>query len=206
MDKLPIFDRSGKQQAEVDLPASVFSYQGKDHLLYETVVNIRANQRQGNASTKTRMEVSGGGKKPWRQKGTGRARVGSTRSPLWRKGGTVFGPQPRDYSYALPKQSRRNALRLALTKKLAEGRILVLDEFAVKEPKTRAAAELLKPFNLGSALVVDKRENKDFFLAVRNIPGIKAVDASALNVLDVLKFEWLVLSRRALDSITEKLQ
>ncbi len=206
MEKLPIYDRSGKQRTEVELPKGVFSYEGNDHLIYEAVINIQANQRHGTACTKTRADVRGGGKKPWRQKGTGRARVGSTRSPLWRKGGTVFGPVPRDYSYSMPKKGRRNALRLALTRKLADGRILVLDELSIKEPKTREAAELLKPFNLTSAVVVDKRENKNLFLGLRNIPGIKAVDADILCVLDVVRYEWLVLSRRALDSVMERLK
>jgi len=206
MDKLPIYDRNGKQMAEIDLPESVFSYEGQAHLLYEVVLNTQARKRQGTASTKTRTEVRGGGKKPWRQKGTGRARAGSIRSPLWRKGGTVFGPRPRDYSYDLPKKSRRNGLKLALTGKLAEGRLIVLDDLTVKEPKTAETLEVLKPFNLDSALVVDKRDNRNLFLAIRNLAGIKAVDADGLNVLDVLKFEWLVMSRRALESVMERLK
>ncbi len=206
MEKLPIYDRSGKQRTEVELPEGVFSYEAKDHLIYEAVVNIQANQRLGTASTKTRGEVRGGGKKPWRQKGTGRARVGSITSPIWRKGGTVFGPLPKDYSYSMPKKSRRNALRLALTKKLGEGRIVIVDELSVKEPKTREGAELLKPFNLGTALVVDIKDNKNLFLALRNLPGIKAVDAEIINVFDVVRHEWLVLSKRALDTVMERLK
>jgi len=206
MGKLQVFDRSGKPAAEVELLDSVFAYPEKGHLVYEAVVNYLANQRQGTAGTKTRAEVSGGGKKPWRQKGTGRARVGSTRSPLWRKGGTVFGPQPRDYSYELPKKARRNALRSALSQKLAAGLVLVLSELDLKEPKTKEAAALLKAFHLDSALFVDGAENKNLFLAVRNLPRAKAVEVRTLNVYDVLNHKWLVFSQRALESAMERLK
>ncbi len=206
MAKLQVFDRSGKKAAELDLPAGVFSAPARGHLIYEAVVNYRANQRQGTAATKTRAAVRGGGRKPWRQKGTGRARVGSTRSPLWRKGGTVFGPQPRDYSYELPKKARRNALRSVLSGKLSDHHLLVLDEIEIPAPKTKEAATLLKTFQLDSALIVDSRENANLFLAVRNLPGVKAVDVRTLNVYDILAHEWLVFSRRALASIMERLK
>ena len=206
MEKLPIFDLSGKQTSSVALPQSVFAYAGKKHLLYEAVVNFLANQRQGTAATKTRGEVRGGGKKPWRQKGTGRARVGSIRSPLWRKGGTVFGPVQRDYGYRMPKQARRNALRLALAQKLSEERLLVLDDIVLSEPKTKAAAALLKTFSLDSALLVDRKDNKNLFLAARNLAGAKVVDVGSLNIYDVLRHKWLVFSRRAFESAMEKLK
>jgi large subunit ribosomal protein L4 len=206
MGKLPVFDRTGKPAAEVELPDSVFAYPDKGHLVYEAVVSYRANQRQGTAATKTRRDVSGGGKKPWRQKGTGRARVGSTRSPLWRKVGTVFGPQPRDYSTELPKKARRNALRSVLSRKLADSLILVLDEIALKEPKTKEAAALLKAFHLDSVLFVDAPENRNLFLAVRNLPRAKAVDVRTLNVYDALNYKWLVFSQRALESAMERLK
>jgi large subunit ribosomal protein L4 len=206
MGKLQVFDKSGKPAAEMDLPESVFAYPDKGHLVYEAVVNYRANQRQGTAATKTRADVRGGGRKPWRQKGTGRARVGSTRSPLWRKGGTVFGPQPRDYSYELPKKARRNALRSVLSQKLSANQILVLREFDLKEPKTKEAAALLKAFKLDSALLVDSHENTNLFLAVRNLPGVKAIDVRTLNVYDVLNYQWLVFSQRALVSAMERLK
>jgi large subunit ribosomal protein L4 len=206
MGKLQVFERSGKKAAELDLPAGVFSYPEKGHLVYEAVVNYRANQRRGTAATKTRASISGGGRKPWRQKGTGRARVGSTRSPLWRKGGTVFGPQPRDYSYEIPRKARRNALRSVLSGKLSERRILVLSELDIPAPKTKEAAALLKTFKLDSALIVDSRENTNLFLAVRNLPGVKAVDAQSLNAYDILSHEWLVFSQRALASIMERLK
>jgi len=206
MAKLQVFDKSGKPGAEMDLPAGVFSYPEKSHLIYEAVINYRANQRQGTASTKTRANVSGGGKKPWRQKGTGRARAGSNRSPLWKKGGTVFGPQPRDYSYELPKKARRNALRSVLSQKLSENQILVLDAFDIKEPRTKEAAALLKALKLDSALLVDSHENTNLFLSVRNLPKVKAVDVKTLNIYDVLNYKWLVFSQRALESTMERLK
>jgi large subunit ribosomal protein L4 len=206
MGKLQIFDQTGNPAAEVELPDSVFAYPDKGHLVYEAVINYQANQRQGTAATKTRADVRGGGRKPWRQKGTGRARVGSIRSPLWKKGGTVFGPQPRDYSYELPKKARRNALRSVLSRKLADSLILVLREFDIKEPKTKEAAALLKAFHINSALLVDSHENTNLFLSVRNLPKVKAVDVRTLNVYDVLNYKWLVFSQRALESAMERLK
>jgi len=206
MGKLQVFDLKGKQAAEVDLPDAVFAYPEKDHLVYEAVRNYQANQRQGTAATKTRSLVTGGGKKPWRQKGTGRARAGSSRSPLWRKGATTFGPKPRDYSYELPKKARRNALRSVLSQKLAANQVLVLDALDLKEAKTREAAALLKTFNLDSALFVDHHENANLFRSVRNLPRVKAVDVQALNVVDVLSHTWLVFSRKALESAMERLK
>ncbi len=206
MEKLQVLDKSGQKAAEVSLPAGVFGLPVNEHLVYEAVLNIRANKRQGTASTKTRGEVRGGGRKPWRQKGTGRARSGSTRSPLWKKGGTVFGPQPRSYSYSLPKKARRNALKSALASKYADQRILILSEVEIPEPKTRAAAAFLKTFSLDSALIVDSRENANLFRSVRNIPRIKAVDVRSLNVLDVLAHTWLVFSQKAFKAAMETLK
>jgi large subunit ribosomal protein L4 len=206
MGKLQVLDPTGKPAAEVEAPDSIFAYPAKSHLVYEAVVARQANQRQGTVATKTRAMVSGGGKKPWRQKGTGRARVGSTRSPLWKKGGTSFGPQPRDYSTELPKKARRNALRSVLAQKLADEQLLVLSAFELKEAKTREAVALLKSFHLDSALLVDNHENAALFRAVRNLPGVKAVDAGTLNVYDVLAHKWLVFSRRAYEAVLEKLK
>jgi large subunit ribosomal protein L4 len=206
MAKLQVIDRSGKPSAEVDLPESVFSYPEKGHLVYEAVVSQLANRRQGTAATKTRSEVRGGGRKPWRQKGTGRARVGSVRSPLWKKGGTVFGPQPRDYGTELPKKARRNALKSVLAGKLAEGKLLVVDGLELNEPKTKEALALLKAFNLDSALLVDVAGNTNLFLSVRNLPKVKAVEVGALGITDVLAHSWLVFSRRAFESAMERLK
>jgi large subunit ribosomal protein L4 len=205
MAKLDIIDRSGKTAAQVDLPESLFAEGAHDHLIYEAVVNYRANQRQGTAATKTRAAVRGGGKKPWRQKGTGRARVGSSRSPLWKKGGTVFGPQPRDYSYELPKKARRTALRSALIRKHADQELIVASELEVKEPKTKEAVALLKAFKIDSALLVDLAENANLFRAVRNLPRVKAVDVAGLNIYDVLAHKSVVFSRRAFEAVLERL-
>ncbi len=206
MEKLQVLDRSGQKTAEVSLPGKVFSAKRRDHLVYEAILSQMANRRQGTAATKTRKDVRGGGRKPWRQKGTGRARAGSNRSPLWRGGGAVFGPQPRDYSTGLSKKARRNALRSALAGKHAEGQILVLNELGFKEPKTREAKALLQAFDLDSALIIDSRENANLFLSVRNIPQIKAVDAHCLSVADVLSHKWLVFSRKGFETAMEILK
>lgn len=206
MPKVQILDKNGKKIKEIDVPKEIFSFPMKEHLLYESVVNYRANQRRGTASTRTRGEVQGGGRKPWRQKGTGRARAGSTRSPLWRKGGTTFGPKPRDYSYSLPKKARRTALKSALSIKLAENKILIFKALDFKEPKTKKGAELLETLNLESALLVDSLQNKNLFLSMRNIPKVKTVDCDHINVYDVLNHKWLVFSEVAFESLMEKLK
>ncbi len=204
--KVQVLDQSGKPVEEMIVPEEVFNYPVKSHLVYETVVNYLANQRQGTASTKTRAEVSGGGRKPWRQKGTGRARAGSNRSPLWRHGGTTFGPKPRDYSYELPKKARKNALKSALAAKLAENLLLVVNEINISQPKTKEAAAWLKNMKIDSALIVDSKENNNLFLAVRNIPEVKAVEGEKLNTYDVLRYKWLVFSQQAFNSLVERLK
>jgi len=205
MAKTNILDRNGKVTAELELPAGVFEAPVHEHLVYEAVVAQEANRRRGTVSTKTRAEVSGSNRKPWRQKGTGRARAGATRNPLWRKGGTTFGPQPRDYSYEMPRQAKRGALKSALALRQGEERILVLDEISLAEPKTKAAAQWLASLKLDSAVIVDSRENKNLFLALRNIPKVKAVDAAGLSAFDVIGHTWLVFSRRALESVIERM-
>ncbi len=206
MHKLDVLDKGGKAARSIELPDGVFSYPAKDHLIYEAVINYQANQRRGTAATKTRSLVRGGGKKPWRQKGTGRARAGSSRSPLWKKGATTFGPKPKDYSYEIPKKARRNALKSALSLKLKAKRILVLQDLALAEAKTKAAAEWLKGLKVDSAVVVEGAENKNLYLALRNIPKVKAVDPLRLNVYDVLDHKWLVFSEQALTSVMERLK
>ena len=205
MRKLQVLDKSGKAAREIELPEGVFAYPVKDHLVYEAVVNHLANRRRGTAATKTRGLVTGGGKKPWRQKGTGRARAGSSRSPLWRKGATTFGPKPRDYSYEMPKKARKNALKSALSAKLKENRILVVQEIGL-EAKTKTAALWLKGLNVDSALVVDRTENKSLFLALRNIPKVKAVDYKQLSVYDVMKHKWIVFSEQVFTFVMEKMK
>lgn len=206
MSKIQVLNQSGKKISEINVPKEVFSYPVKGHLLYEAVVNYRANQRRGTASTKTKSEVRGGGRKPWRQKGTGRSRAGSIRSPLWRKGGVTFGPKPRSYYYALPKKAKRNALKSALSMKFAEKQMLILKALDLKEPKTKEGARLLEMLNLDSALIVDFHQNKNLFLSLRNIPKIKAVDYSLINVYDVLNYKWLVFTQKAFESLMEKLK
>lgn len=206
MVKVHVLDQTGKKTKEINAPEEVLSYPAKEHLVYEAVVNYRANQRRGTASTKTRADVKGGGRKPWRQKGTGRARAGSNRSPIWRKGGTVFGPKPRDYSYKIPRKARRNALKSALAMKFEEKQIMVLDSLKFNEPKTKDGAEFLKKLNLNSALVIDNKENKNLFLSLRNIPGVKAVDHNQVNIYDVLNHTSLVFTQEAFESLMERLK
>jgi len=206
MAKIQVLDEGGKVTTEMNLPKEVFSYPVKEHLLYEAVISHRVNKRAGTASTKTRSEVRGGGRKPWRQKGTGRARAGSIRSPLWRKGGTVFGPKSRDYSYRIPKKAKRNALRSALSMKFAENQILVLESLEFKEPKTKEGINLLRKLNLESALFIDNNENKNLFLSLRNIPKVKAIDQNNITVYDVMNHQSLVFTKRAFESLMERLQ
>ncbi len=206
MPTVQLIDSSGKKVKEFKAPDDIYAVPVKEHLLYESVINFRANQRQGTAATKTRGEVRGGGRKPWRQKGTGRARAGSIRSPLWKGGGTSFGPQPRDYSYSMPKKAKKSAMKSALSMKLAEEHLLVVDGLKLKEPKTKEALAIIQNLKLDSALFVDDRENKNLFLSTRNIPKVKTVHTAQVNVYDVLNYKWLVLTKRAFDSLTEKLK
>ena len=206
MSKIQVLDRSGKKVNEMSAPKEIFSYPAKDQLIYEAVINLRANQRRGTASTKTKGEVRGGGRKPWRQKGTGRARAGSIRSPLWRKGGVTFGPKYRSYYYNLPKKAKKNALRSALSMKFAENQLLVLEKLDFKEPKTKEGMKLIEKLKLDSALIVDNHRNKNLFLSMKNIPKIKAVDHTQITVYDVLNYKWLVLTKSAFESLTERLK
>jgi large subunit ribosomal protein L4 len=206
MSKIPVLDSSGRPVREIDLPDRVFAYPVKAQLLHETAVNRLANRRRGTAATKTRGEVSGSNRKPWRQKGTGRARVGMIRNPLWRKGGAVFGPQPRDYAYELPKKVRANALRSALALKHKEGAFLVVDEISFAAPKTKVGAAWLKTLKVDSALVVDASANVNLFQALRNIPRIQAIDERQVGAFDVLRYKWLILTRRAFEALMERLK
>jgi len=206
MPKVKVLDQSGKKVKELSAPDEVLSYSADDHLLYEAVINYRANQRQGTASTKTRNEVRGGGKKPWRQKGTGRARAGSIRSPIWRKGGITFGPKPRSYHYKLPKKSKINALKYVLSQKQKEKQIRVIDDLNFKQPKTKQGVKLLKELGLDSALIVDSHSNENLKLSMRNIPGIKIIDYNQINVYDVLNHKHLVFSHKSFDLLMEKLK
>jgi large subunit ribosomal protein L4 len=192
--------------SELELPEEVFDYPLKEHLIYEAVKNFRANQRRGTAATKTRGKVAGSGRKPWRQKGTGRSRVGTARNPLWRGGGVVFGPQPRDYSYKMPKKARRNALKSVLSDKMRNQRILVIDKIDLESSKTRDALALLKNFQFDKLLIVDKKENAHLILSTRNVPYIKAIDFSEINVYDSLDYNTIMFSVDAVKQLVEVLK
>jgi large subunit ribosomal protein L4 len=184
----------------------VFATKVNEHLLYEAVKQYRAGGRAGTHKTKTRAMVSGTGKKPWRQKGTGRARVGEARNPLWRHGGTTFGPMPRDYSYSMPKKARSAALRSALSQRVAEGALKVVDAFALPAAKTKELAGLLLRLGVtGKAVVVDYHPADALVLAGRNLPHVRVVDASHLTVYDVLDCKHLVVSQEALGKLEERL-
>jgi large subunit ribosomal protein L4 len=196
-------DQNNKKIKDVEL-SGVFTSEVRTHLLHSAVVNHLANKRAGTASTKNKALVSGGGKKPWKQKGTGRARAGSNRSPLWRHGGTCFGPMPRDYSYSLPKKAKRAALVDAIASKVAENKLIVIDNLNLAEPKTKLMSALLE--NLGvqeNALVLIKDENKNLTLAARNIPTVKVLRMGNINVYDVLKYRYLLTTQDALTVMQE---
>jgi len=196
-------DQNNKKVKDVEL-SGLFSTELRTHLVHAAVVNHLANKRAGTASTKNKALVSGGGKKPWKQKGTGRARAGSNRSPLWRHGGTVFGPMPRDYSYAIPKKAKRAALVDALASKVAENRLILIDSLNLAEPKTKLVSTLLE--NLGiqeNALVLIKAENKNLTMAARNIPSVKVLRMENINVYDLLKYPYLITTQDALNSMQE---
>jgi len=192
---------------DLELSETVFGAPVNEGLVHQAVVRYLANQRQGTASTKTRGEVSGGGRKPWRQKGTGRARQGSIRAPQWVGGGTVFGPKPRDYRQAMPKKARRAALRSALSSKVASGELLVLDELTFEEPKTKKMVEVLQNLKAAgaSALVVTGELDRNVILSARNIPGVGTTRAGDLNVYDVVAHARLIATKDAIAKIEEVL-
>jgi large subunit ribosomal protein L4 len=191
---------------EVEVPAALVSGPPRETLLHDVVLSQLANRRAGTAATKTKGFVSGGGKKPWKQKGTGRARAGSSRSPLWAGGGTIFGPQPRDYGYRLPKTARRAALRAAIGNRHAEGRLVVVDGISLAEPKTKHMAEWLRGLGIdGSALIVLAERDEAVERAIRNLPQRKLLLTRGLNVYDVLGHAYLVMTRPALEDLAARL-
>lgn len=206
MPKVAVYNKEGATVGEITLSDAVFGAEVNPGLLHEVVQMYLANQRQGTSDTKTRAEVSGGGKKPWRQKGTGRARQGSTRAPHWRHGGVVFGPHPREYGWTMPKKARRAALRQALSAKVARGDLLVLDSFELEAPKTREVVALLKNLNAqGKAFIVTAEENVNIYKSARNIPGVRVNAARNLNVYEVLAGGKLVLTKDAVAKVEEVL-
>jgi len=205
MPELEIKDKANSSVGKINLPESVFGVSAKEGVIHSAVVNFLANQRQGTHATKTKGLVSGGGKKPWKQKHTGRARAGSSRSPLWRGGGIIFGPQPRDYSYDLPKKAKRLALKAALSGKLSDGEIIVIDDLSFDKPETREMASILKNFGLGraSTLIVVPEYNEAVILSARNIPGVTVRRVSDLNSYDVAAHSRLLMTKRAAEMLAE---
>ncbi|WP_071458950.1 50S ribosomal protein L4 [Bacillus massilinigeriensis] len=206
MPKVALFNQAGSQVGEIELNDSVFGIEPNNHVLFEAVIMQRASLRQGTHKVKNRSEVAGGGRKPWRQKGTGRARQGSIRSPQWRGGGTVFGPQPRSYSFKMPKKVRRLAIKSALSSKVHEENIIVLENLAFETPKTKEFANVLKGLNVDKkALIVTAGTEENVALSARNIPGITFVPADGINVLDVLNHDKLIMTKAAVEKVEEVL-
>lgn len=204
MPKVPVYSMDGNQVGEIDLNDAIFGTEVNEPLLHQAIVMHQANQRQGTASTKTRAEVRGGGRKPWRQKGTGRARHGSIRSPIWVGGGTTFGPKPRDYRQKMPKKARRAAVRSALSAKVAAGELIVLDTLTLSEPKTRLIANMLQNLKAGErALIVIPSYDPVLELSTRNLPGVTLRNAADLNAYDVLSRPKLVITKDGVDRVEE---
>ena len=201
-----VVNSRNEKVGSLDLKDEVFGGRIKTDLIHESVIRANAAARRGTHATKTRAMVSGSGKKPWRQKGTGRARVGELRNPLWRKGGTTFGPQPRSYEYQLPKKVEKGALRAALAQKLHDGAVVVVDALSVADIKTKAAAEMLKRLGIdGKALLVDVKPEDKLVLSVRNIDGIRLLPSNRISARDVMDTRRVVLTRAALERLQEAL-
>ena len=203
MANVSVYNIEGKEVGSIELNDAVFGVEVNEHLVHMAVVNQLANNRQGTQSAKTRSEVSGGGRKPWRQKGTGPARQGSTRSPQWTGGGVVFAPKPRDYSFKMNKKEKRIALLSALSSKVADNKIVVLDAFNLDEVKTKKFAEVMSNLKVDKALVVIEGENKNVVLSGRNIPTVKVSATNEINTYDVLKYETLVVTKAAVEKLEE---
>jgi large subunit ribosomal protein L4 len=201
-----VFDAQGQVVRQVDLPEAVFGVEIKEHLLHEVVRYQLVQRRQGTAHTKTRSAVRGGGRKPWRQKGTGRARAGSRSSPLWRGGGTVFGPMPRSYAFRMPKKKRRAALCSALSLKVRDDAFRVIDQFDIAQPKTRQVVELIQQFTRESkVLLVVGEPHETLALSARNIPKVKVLPVAGLNVYDMLDHTTVICAEEAIEKIVGRL-
>lgn len=208
MPELEVKDKNNRPVGKISLSDEVFGLKAKDGVLHNAIVNFLANQRQGTHATKTKGLVSGGGKKPWKQKHTGRARSGSSRSPLWRGGGTVFGPQPRDYSYSLPKKARRLALKAALSGKFSDGEITVIDAFSLEKPRTKEIVSVLKGLELigKSTLIIVPEYDETVVRSARNIPGLTVTRVSDLNCYDVAAHSRLLMTKQAAEMLSEAAQ
>jgi large subunit ribosomal protein L4 len=203
--KVPLFSASRERTGDFELSGAVFGRSGHKSLLHEAVRMQLAKRRAGTASTKTRGLIAGGGKKPWRQKGTGRARSGSTRSPIWRHGGTIFGPQPRDYSYKMPKKAWRQALSLAISDRALNGKLLVVESLDLTEAKTKNAKAALEALGLKHALIIFGDEDVNFFRAARNLAAHKLLPVAGLNVYDVLNYDELLMTTATAKAIEARL-
>ena len=205
MSLVKVYSTAKRKVSEMELDERVFNVEIKDHLLHDVVRMQLANMRAGTASTKNRSAVRGGGRKPYRQKGTGRSRAGTIRSPLWRGGGVIFGPAPRDFGFNPPKKVRKQALRVALSARAAGGKLLVLNQFELKEIKTKLFVEILARLGMEKALIVIGEENFNLERSARNIPGVKVLRVEGLNVFDILNHENLILVKDAVEKIQESL-
>ena len=203
MANVSVYNIEGKEVGKIDLSDAVFGVEVNTHLVHQAVVLQLANKRQGTQSAKTRSEVSGGGRKPWRQKGTGHARQGSTRSPQWTGGGIVFAPKPRDYSFKMNKKEKNLALKSVLTTKVAENKFIVVDGLSFDEIKTKNMVNVLKNLEVKKALVVTDDDNKNVTLSSRNIPGVKTAFTNTINVYDILKYDKMVVAKDVISKIEE---
>ncbi|CDM69588.1 50S ribosomal protein L4 [Clostridium bornimense] len=203
MPTVGLLNKAGEKVGDIQLNENVFGAEVSEAAVHQVVVALLANKRQGTQSAKTRAEVSGGGIKPWRQKGTGRARQGSIRSPQWIHGGIVFAPKPRDYRMAIPKSMKRTAMRSVLTSKVQENEIFVLEDLSFETPKTKEAVAMFKALNLKKALVVVAESNENTYKSIRNIQGVAVVPVNNINVYDLLKYENLIITKDAVSKIEE---
>ena len=206
MANLEIIDQKGKSAGNVDLNEEIFGIEPNESVVFDAIIRQRAGKRQGTSAVKNRSAVRGGGKKPWRQKGTGRARQGSIRSPQWRGGGVVFGPTPRSYSYKLPRKVRRLAIKSVLSQKVIDNDLIVVDSFSFDAPKTKEFAEVLNKLDVNTKVLVVLEDGNDFTaLSARNLPNVTVVPADGINVLDVVGNQKLILTQAALSKIEEVL-
>lgn len=203
MASVKVYDIEGKEVETLELNDSIFGVEINEHLMHLAVVGQLANSRQGTQSAKTRSEVSGGGRKPWRQKGTGHARQGSTRSPQWTGGGVVFAPTPRDYTFKLNKKERRLALKSVLTSKVQENKFIVLDELKMDEVKTKKFVEVMNNLKVANALVVVPENDANVVLSARNVASVKTASVNTINVYDVLKYDTVVATKATVEAIEE---
>jgi large subunit ribosomal protein L4 len=203
MATVPVFNQTGDETGVLELPDSIFGVEINEHVVHMSVVQYLANQRQGTKSTKTRAEVRGGGHKPWRQKGTGRARQGSTRAPQWTGGGIVFAPKPRDFSVRLNKKEKRLALKSALTSKVNDKQFIVLEQLALDQIKTKDMKQVCDNLKLGKALIVINGTDRNVVLSARNLPEIKTAAVNTVNVYDILKYDTFVVTREAVQKMQE---